>query len=66
VAIGSRDRQHRISTVKGGEIIGSGSVAMHPSGAGAHFEVVGTDAEGGSIRATFQCERFTEHVAERG
>lgn len=66
MAIGSGDRQHRISTVKGGEIVGSGSVAMHPSGAGALFEVVGTDAEGRSIRATFQCERFTEHVAEGG
>jgi hypothetical protein len=66
MAIGSGDRQHRISTVKGGEIVGSGSVAMHPTGDGAHFEVVGTDAEGRSIRATFQCERFTEHVAEGG
>ena len=66
MAIGTSDRQHRISTVKGGEIVGSGSVTMHPSGEGAHFEVVGTDADGRSIRATFQCERFTEHVAEGG
>ena len=66
MAIGSGDRQHLISTVKGGEIVGSGTVTMHPSGDGAHFEVVGKDAEGRSIRATFQCERFTEHVAEGG
>ena len=66
MAIGSGNRQHRISTVKGGEIVGSGSVAMHPSGDGAHFEVVGKDAEGRSIRAMFQCERFTAHVAEGG
>jgi hypothetical protein len=66
MVIASGDRQHRISTVKGGEIVGSGSVAMHPTGDGAHFEVVGTDGEGRSIRATFQCERFTEHVAEGG
>ena len=66
MAIGSGDRQHRISTVKGGEIVGSGSVEMHPLGDGAHFVVVGKDAEGRSIRASFQCERFTEHVAEGG
>ena len=66
MAIGSGDRQHRISTVKGGEIVGSGTVVMHPTGDGAHFEVVGKDAEGRSIRASFQCERFAEHVAEGG
>ena len=66
MAIASGDRDHRISTVKGGEIVGSGSITMHPMGAGAHFEVVGTDAEGRSVRASFQCERFTEHVAEGG
>ena len=66
LSIASGDRDHRISTVKGGELAGSGSVAMHPMGAGAHFEVVGTDAEGRSVRASFHCERFTEHVAEGG
>jgi hypothetical protein len=66
MAIASGDDDHRISTVKGGEIVGSGSVTMHPSGAGAHFEVVGTDGDGRSVRATFQCERFTEHIAEGG
>jgi hypothetical protein len=66
MSIASGDRDHRISTVKGGEIVGSGTVTMHPTGAGAHFEVVGTDADGRSVRATFQCERFTEHMAEGG
>ena len=66
LSIASGDRDHRISTVKGGELAGSGSVTMHPMGAGTHFEVVGTDAEGRSVRASFHCERFTEHVAEGG
>ena len=66
MAIASGDRDHRISTVKGGEIVGRGTVTMHPSGAGAHFEVVGTDGDGRSVRATFQCERFAEHIAEGG
>jgi hypothetical protein len=66
LAISSRAREYRISTVKGGEIVGSGSITMHPSGAGARFEIVGTDADGRSVRATFQCERFAEHVAEGG
>jgi hypothetical protein len=66
MAVASGDRDHRISTVKGGEIVGTGSVTMHTTGAGAHFEVVGTDGDGRSFRATFQCERFTEHMAEGG
>ena len=66
MAIASGDDDHRISTVKGGEIVGSGSVTMHPTGAGARFEVVGTDGDGRSVRATFQCERFAEHIAEGG
>ena len=66
MAIGTATGQYLISTVKGGEVVGSGSVTMHPAGQGAHFEVVGTDADGRSLRATFQCARFTEHLAEGG
>jgi hypothetical protein len=66
MAIGTATGQYLISTVKGGKVVGSGSVTMHPAGQGAHFEVVGTDADGRSLRATFQCARFTEHRAEGG
>lgn len=66
MTISTASAQHLINTVKGGEIVGSGSVTVHPAGQGAHFEVVGRDADGRSVRATFQCERFTEHQAEGG
>ncbi|HZO18469.1 MAG TPA: hypothetical protein VFB46_05770 [Gemmatimonadaceae bacterium] len=66
MALTTDGRQHAINTVKGGELVGSGTVEVHPTGQGAHFVVAGTDGDGRSVRATFQCERFTEHVAEGG
>ena len=66
LGIGTASAQHRISTVKGGQLVGTGTVTIHPAGQGAHFEVVGTDADGGSVRATFQCARFTEPRVEGG
>lgn len=66
MTIGTASAQHRISTVKGGQMVGSGTVTLHPTGQGAHVEVVGTDADGRSVRATFQCARFTEPRAEGG
>jgi hypothetical protein len=66
MAINTAEAEHRIRTVKGGEMVGTGTVSIHPSGEGAHFEVVGTDADGRSVRATFQCARFTQHIAEGG
>jgi hypothetical protein len=50
---------HRIATVRGGETVGSGSIALHREGAGARFEITGRDAEGADVRATVQCTRFT-------
>lgn len=66
MAVSTASANHVINTVKGSPMVGSGSVTMHPAGEGAHFEVVGTDADGRSVRATFQCARFTEHQAEGG
>ena len=66
MSINTADEEHAINTVKGGELVGSGTVSVHPSGEGAHFEVIGKDAAGRSVRATFQCARFTEHMAEGG
>jgi hypothetical protein len=66
MAVSTASAQHVINTVKGSQMVGSGGVTMHPAGQGAHFEVVGTDGDGRSVRATFQCARFTEHQAEGG
>jgi hypothetical protein len=52
--------------VKGGEVVGSGRVTVQRSGAGARFEVDGEDEDGTRIRATVECQRVTEAVAEGG
>src|SRR5688572_19841892 len=57
MSINTADEEHAINTVKGGQLVGSGTVSVHPSGEGAHFEVIGKDAAGRSVRATFQCAR---------
>ena len=66
LALDEGSRSHRIQTVKGGEMVGSGKVTVRTSGSGAHFEVDGQDAEGTRVRASIDCERVTEAVAEGG
>lgn len=66
MSVNTGGSDHRISTVKGGEIVGSGSVTFQQAGEGGRFEIVGKDAEGRSVRATFHCERFAAHIAEGG
>jgi hypothetical protein len=58
LAMDAGSRSHRIQTVKGGEIVGSGKAT--------HFEVDGQDADGTRVRASIDCERVTEAVAEGG
>ena len=57
---------HRIATVEGGELVGSGRVTVRQQGSGVRFEVDGQDAGGTKLRATIDCERFTPAVAEGG
>ena len=59
-------RSHRIATVKGGELVGSGRVTIRQQGSGVRFEVDGEDAGGTKVRTTIECERFTPAVAEGG
>ena len=59
-------RSHRIATVKGGELVGSGRVTVRQQGSAVRSEVDGQDAEGTKVRATIECERFTPAVAEGG
>lgn len=51
--------QHRIDTVQGGTLAGSGQLAFKQVGAGGSFEIDGKSAEGDDIRASIICKRFT-------
>lgn len=57
---------HRIATVKGGEIAGSGTAGVRSTGRGGILTVTGNDGDGRPIELTVECERFDEVVAEGG
>src|SRR5215217_6660670 len=43
---------HRIATVKGGKLAGTGTVVFRTEKSGGRFEIEGKDAEGGKIEVT--------------
>lgn len=51
--------QHRVSTVKGGEIQGSGDVVFKPNQLGGQFEFTGKVADGGTMNLRIVCPRIT-------
>jgi len=55
-----------ISTVRGGQISGSGTVKFEPSGKGGTFTVVAKGKAGEPVTGTFKCEAFTAAIAEGG
>jgi hypothetical protein len=66
LSVWSNETTHRISTVKGGETVGSGSGGMRPQGNGGILTVSGTDDHGHAVELSVECERFDEVVAEGG
>lgn len=66
LALESGSDPHRIATVKGGKLIGAGTVMLQPSQSGGRFEVKGTDERGVAIEAKISCPTFTNIVAEGG
>ncbi len=66
LALESGSNSHRIATVKGGKLIGTGTVMLQPQQSGGRFEVKGTDERGATIEATIFCPTFTNIVAEGG
>ncbi len=64
VQTGSAD--HRIDTVKGRQVVGRGTVTVQPTGDGGRFEIDGEAADGTKIRATIECQRFTEPMPAGG
>jgi hypothetical protein len=57
---------HRIATVQGGEIVGSGTAGASPGGRGGALTVAGKDDHGHELELTVRCERFDEVIAEGG
>ena len=57
---------HRIATVKGGKMVGSGTVTFRPEESGGRFEIYGKDAEGDTIEVNIACPSFSHIVAEGG
>lgn len=56
----------RISTVKGGQITGEGTVTLAPSGKGGTLTVDAKTRTGEAIAGTIRCEAFTPHIADGG
>ncbi len=59
-------KRHQISTVRGGQLAGSGRSTFQPTALGGRFEITGTAADGAAVRATIECARFGTIVAEGG
>lgn len=57
---------HRIATVRGGQLVGSGSSSFRPTAVGGRFEITGTTADGAALHATIECARFGTIAAEGG
>jgi len=49
---------HRISTVQGGELEGSGRSKFQPTAQGGRFEINGKDQTGAALSVTIECARF--------
>ncbi len=60
------DRTHRIATVTGGTLVGSGTASVRMDGAAATLAVSGRDEEGTAVEVSVRCERLTVPVAEGG
>ena len=57
---------HRISTVKGGTLVGSGRATFQPTAQGGRFQITGKAQNGTSLQATIECARFGGIAAEGG
>ncbi len=66
LAIQAGETTHRIATVKGGEMAGSGVPGVRPAGHGGVLAVTGEDDHGDAIELSVECQRFDEVLAEGG
>jgi hypothetical protein len=66
LALESGPNSHRIATVKGGKMAGTGTVILQREQSGGRFEVKGTDERGATIEMRISCPTFSNIVAEGG
>jgi hypothetical protein len=66
LALGTASAVHRIATVKGGDIQGSGTATLEGGGDAGALLVEGTAEDGTPLRLRARCERLTPLVAEGG
>jgi len=66
LSVGGKAAAHRISTVKGGRLEGSGRATFRPTALGGRFEIAGKAQDGASLQATIECARFGGISAEGG
>jgi hypothetical protein len=57
---------HQVSTVRGGAIVGSGTVTLKPLDKGGAFSINAKTKSGETIAGTIQCPLFTPAMAEGG
>lgn len=55
-----------ISTVRGGEVSGTGTVTMTPAAKGGTFSIDAKGKAGEAVSGTIKCEAFTPAIAEGG
>jgi hypothetical protein len=56
----------QISTVRGGQVSGTGTIKLQPSGKGGTFTLDGKTKGGEAVSGTISCAAFTAAVAEGG
>lgn len=66
LALKTGANSYSIATVKGGKVVGTGTVTFRPEPSGGRFEIQGADARGATIVARITCPSFTNIVAEGG
>ena len=66
LAVNGRSATHRINTVRGGKVQGSGRATFQPTAQGGRFQITGKAQNGASLQATIECARFGGITAEGG
>jgi hypothetical protein len=66
LSLTSASGSHDVSTVKGGQVKGSGTVKFEKSGNGGTFTVGAKTARNVAIAGTIKCDSFAPHIAEGG
>ena len=66
LTVTSGKTQHRVSTIKGAEVVGSAKASVEQAGKGGTFTVYAKSADGQDIIGTIKCDAFAPHIAEGG